>query len=294
MTNRLYCIFSLLIVLLVFVGCADEPDDQQGRDVHYCVSWAWQNGRSSSTRSISSALLEEDEGNPMVISPEDYPDEISVQCNGKSFTLTKASSLVECTTHTGFFKGYTSSYPLKDIEAKKGVTASATIDDGDELYCNTSDVQLDGTHLKFTLHHSKALIRFAFKVSEKYDKIRFIKVTGIKLNGNDCYVKDAVLAKDQLTYIAYAYVDPEVVTTSNLNTLACTYNIYDRDDATAAHLTREGVTATNTFTLGSLKDAHNNPVSEILAGYYYDLNVTLDPTYLYVMAEHDNKHITIE
>lgn len=285
----------MLITAFAVGSCSDDLE-QPERDVDFCVRAAWQNGLVSDrgTRAMTATDILTSGTSDIIISTEDYPDEIHVECNGKNFTLTKASPLTECATHTGFYNGYTSGYALKDIEVKKGVTATATIDGGDVLYSSTSDVELDGTHLKFTLHHSKALLRFAFKVSEKYDKLRVVKVTGISLNGNSCYVKDAVLAEDKLTYIAYAYVDPSAVTTSSTNTIACTYNIYDRDDATADHLTREGVTATNTFRLSTLKDAHDNTVSEIRAGYYYDLKVTLDPTYLYVMAEHDNKHITIE
>lgn len=59
-------------------------------------------------------------------------------------------------------------------------------------------------------------------------------------------------------------------------------------------LTRKGVVAKNTFTLNNVfSGSPAVKVTEIQAGYYYDLNVTLNPDYLYVLAEHDNKHITI-
>ena len=94
-------------------------------------------------------------------------------------------------------------------------------------------------------------------------------------------------------------------------TLECTYDIYENDivegldpnaegdkDALAAaldndlstHCTRRNVTATNTTTL---KMAFNNSSVDIKAGHYYDLKITINPEYLYVLAEHDNKHIVV-
>lgn len=83
-------------------------------------------------------------------------------------------------------------------------------------------------------------------------------------------------------------------------TLECTYDIYENDIVAAAldndlstHCTRRNVTATNTTTL---KMAFNSSVDDIKikAGHYYDLKITINPDYLYVLAEHDNKqHITI-
>ena len=95
-------------------------------------------------------------------------------------------------------------------------------------------------------------------------------------------------------------------------TLECIYDIYENDivegldpnaegdkDALAAaldndlstHCTRRNVTVTNTTTL---KMAFNSSSVKIKAGHYYDLKITINPDYLYVLAEHDNKqHITI-
>ena len=95
-------------------------------------------------------------------------------------------------------------------------------------------------------------------------------------------------------FVAYVYLDPVADVGTSSSIIKCTYNIYDKDAATDEHLTRKGVVARNTYKLGSLKDAKGNAVAEIRAGYYYDLRVTLNPDYLYVLSEHDNKHITIE
>lgn len=88
-------------------------------------------------------------------------------------------------------------------------------------------------------------------------------------------------------------------------TFVCTYDIYDKDagkiadftqgktptaaalTAAAAHLTRYNVTATNTVTLS------NASITAIKAGYYYDLYITINPDYLYVLSEHDNKHLIV-
>lgn len=290
----------ILPILTAFfaVACSDDLE-QAPTDVHFCIKAAWSNGRGVDTRAAISSLFADANKTDLVIAPEDYPSEIDVECNGKTFTLIKPTSLTVCDTHTGFFHGYTSSYPLKDIEAKKGVTATATMDGGDELYCENNDIELDGTHLKFTMHHKKTLLRFAFMVSDKYDQIRYIKITGIKFNDTDCAIVEKVLSKSSLRLIAYAYIDPTSFSVTKQNTLACTYNIYDKDalfdgsmteSALASHLTREGVVAQNTF---KLSDASSNTISELKAGYYYDLNITLNPDYLYVLSEHDNKHIVI-
>lgn len=283
-----------MVAALTAAACSEE-NEQVEDVVRFCVRAAWENGRGGATRAAITSLLDDDvaAGGEVALPSDAYPNEISVSCNGKDFKLTNSSTLEECTTHSGFFHGYVSEYPLKDIEAKKGVTATATIDEGDELYCEQKDVKLDGTHLKFTMHHKKALLRFAFKVSDKYDKIRYIKITGINLNGTDCAVVEKVLNNGNLKLIAYTYVDPTSFSINQQNTIECTYNIYDKDEATNEHLTRKDVTATNTFKLNNLKDG-STPINELKAGYYYDLRVTLNPDYLYVLSEHDNKHITIE
>lgn len=106
------------------------------------------------------------------------------------------------------------------------------------------------------------------------------------------------------------------ISTSTPITMQCTYDIYDKDiltgvdlaDANAvatalagdlsAHCTRRSVTATNTFKLGQFINStsggmQGTNISKLLAGHYYDLKITINPEYLYVLSQHDNKHITI-
>lgn len=301
----LHIIYILIGALSLFACSEDHLAEEQ--TVECCVRMDWSNGRGSGTRTLSS-LLENVPGDPprdLAILSKDYPEVINVKCNGKQFILSKPEELTPCPDHDGFYNGYISDYDIKDNEAKKGVTATATIDGGkDVLYSVAEDVELDGLHLLFTMHHSKALIRFGFRVHKDYDKIRYIKVTEIEFNDTPCSLEEKVLNKDGYLYVAYLYADPSF-NTSAQNTIKCTYNIYDKDaifdgeykmddETLASHLTREGVTATNTFKFSSLKDAGGSSISQLQSGYYYDLNVTINPDYLYVLSEHDNKHITIQ
>lgn len=317
----------LMLIALVTVAACSDDEVQRPREVDFCVRALWQDGLADgrTTRALSATNLLADVTSNIEISTDDYPDEIRVVCKKDAtevfpFTLTKRSA--SCSEHAGYWQ-YTPDFLFRDqLIRREDYTfhASAVIDDdGDPLTTNDGDRlegvadedDIDGTHMLLTLHHTKALLRFAFKVSEKYDKIRYIKVTGIKLNDAECYVKDVVLNKDNMTLIGYAYVDPTVVTISNKNTIECTYNVYDKDavfptasmtssEIAAAntelrkHLDREGVVAKNTFKLNGLKDASDNNVAKIQAGYYYDLRVTLNPDYLYVLSDHDEKHLTIE
>lgn len=312
----------MVLVVLAFVGCSDEPEMAYtgGQNVIFCVRATWHNGLAGSKS--SRALTATDILNPgmgeIKIGFDDYPAEIDVHCsNNTDFKLVKDGG-AECNTHHDYWN-YTTDAVYKDQEITRNeliFTATAVIDedddpdtptDGDRLECRVTKDNLVNRHLQFTLQHTKALLRFAFKVSEKYDKVRQILVTGIKLNGKDCVIVKKVLNKNDMTYIAYAYIDPAVVKTTYENTIECTYSIYDREasfpigevsDANisdnSTHLTREDVKARNTFRLGKLKDAGGNTISKILAGYYYDLKVTLNPDFLYVLTDHDNEHITIQ
>lgn len=90
------------------------------------------------------------------------------------------------------------------------------------------------------------------------------------------------------------------VSATTFITMECTYDIYENDIVgkelnadLSTHCTRRNVTATNAFTFSKLKDSNDSNVSKIQAGHYYDLYITINPDYLYVLSEHDNKHIVI-
>lgn len=278
--------------LLGLASCTEDQDMAE-QEVDVCVKMAWSNGRGGDTRAIPGYLTSLD-GADLPLPSEYYPTEITLTCHGSNYTLSRSAELVACTEHDGFYQGYTTDVPLTDNEARLGVIAAATTDmgnGGDELFAQRRDVELSGTHLLLTMHHSKALLRFAFQLSPDYDKIRSIQVTGISFNGNDCPIAEGrVLTAAGAQLVAYVYIDPKVVTTSYTNTVECTYSVYDQDGTP----TRQGVVARNQFSLGSLKDNADKAVTKIEAGYYYDLIVTLNPDYLYVLSDHDNKHLTIE
>ncbi len=164
-------------------------------------------------------------------------------------------------------------------------------------------------HLLFTLEHRTALLRLNFAVNPQYLKTRDIVLRNVTINdksfylGNDDNVggtSENKLPGKKLTSTAEVYSLAYVRTfgTDGLKvnsplTFKCTYDIYDKDQISDDHLTRKGVTATNTVTLEALSSA-SNPISELKPGHYYDLTITINPDYLYVLSEHDNKkHLSI-
>lgn len=303
---KLYKLIIAVLVLAFFASCSNDNDELSTKVVHFCVNAAWQNGRyGPSTRALTTTNLLDDAKSDIIIDFDDYPNQLQVKCSDgtDAFILNKRTA---CQNHTTFLT-YASDqeYKISDIQSKNlSFTATGYIDypEGDVVTGTATKENIEDDHLQLVLHHTKAMLRFAFKVDSRYDLIRFIKVTGISLNGSECTIVDKVLNTTTNQFIAYAYIDPKVVTTAYTNTILCTYDIYDKDADfvtipavdNSAHLTRKDVIAKNTFTLGSLKDATMAKVTEIKAGYYYDLKVTLNPDYLYVLSEHDNKHITIE
>lgn len=307
--------YILVLMAATMLAACHEDDDFAGQNVEFCVRAAWQNGLDGSvaTRALTSTDILADGTTDIVIATDDYPSTINVHCNdGNDFVLTKGAS--KCNNHPEYWS-YSTTVLYKDkmlVRHELEFNATAVVDAtntnpelGDVVEGSFDYRNLHDGHILLTLHHTKALVRFAFTVNDQYDKIRYIKVTGIKLNGTDCYVEEAVLNKGKMTLIAYAYINPShdaqgnaltgsgLISTDTENTIECTYNIYDKDDDSLDHLTRKDVVAKNTFKLNSLKDKSNNLVKEIKSGYYYDLKVTLNPDYLYVLSEHDNKHITI-
>lgn len=283
---RNYILF--LMTCGLFASCAEDSDLPEP-DVHFCVRAEWTEGRSMpqtrASEGITNTILAAGTSG-IDIPVTEYPETITVKDNDNTtqFSLAKGT---QCSSHEGFIIYNGNAGEVGDISGLT-LTATATLD-GEEL---SGTATTNGNHIQFTLHHTKALLRFAFKVDGNYDKIRQVKVTGISLNGSTCTIVDNVLSSAN-QIIAYSYIDPTVVTTSYENTIRCTYNIYDKDGVTDEHITRKDVIAENKFKLNSLKD-NSSPVTVIRAGYYYDLNITLNPDYLYVLSDHDNKHMTIE
>lgn len=203
-----------------------------------------------------------------------------------------------------------------------------TFSNNDFMYDHITNAEaenrIEGHHLKLQMKHAMAMLRLYFQVDADYDKVRKIVLREVTIKkddenkivfnsaGNTAFttIDEApgfLLTTKENTaaskLVAFCYMKPShdydetalswtnCISNGTPLTFQCTYDIYDKDEPiTADHCTRRNVTATNTTTL---KMAFNNSSVVIKAGHYYDLKITINPDYLYVLAEHDNKHITI-
>ncbi len=193
----------------------------------------------------------------------------------------------------------------------------------DHIVNAETEGRIDGHHLKLQMKHAMAMLRLFFQVDANYDKVRKIVLREVTIKkgdenkivfngaGNTAFstIDEApgfLLTTKENTaskLVAFCYMKPShdydetalswtnCISNGTSLTFQCTYDIYDKDDITAEHCTRKGVTATNTTTLNMV---FNSSAVEIKAGHYYDLMITINPDYLYVLSEHDNKHLTIQ
>ena len=284
MYNYLRFYILILMAAFVVVSCSDDLE-QETQNVDYCVRAVWQNGLDgSTTRALATTDILANGTNDIIIDSKDYPGIIQVTCSdGNSFVLTKGQTL--CSTHGDYWQ-YTPSVFYKDKDIQRDnltFTATATIDTetgtGDLLTGTADKDGIKGNHLLLSLHHTQALLRFAFKVVDKYDAIRLIKVKDLQLNGTSCALVDNVLSKER-QLIGYTYVNPEAAT----YTFSSTFDIYDKHGTTPEHLVKANVKAENTFSLGK----PGSSIATLSAGKYYDLNVTLRPDSLGILSDHDN------
>ena len=154
-------------------------------------------------------------------------------------------------------------------------------------------------HLLFTLHHRSSLLRLHFGASEKYLTIRDIVLRSVSINDEDLTLTNTSYIDDgygrQLTTMKpFAYTFPNPSTDISKLEFKCVYDIYDKDQTFSGHRTRKGVMATNRVDLSSLPGLSLDSNRKLKPGHYYDFEITIDPDYLYVLSEHDNKqHLTI-
>lgn len=286
-------------MLLACVACSDEME-QDNQFVHFCVRAAWQDGRAENnmTRASINTNILAGGTSDIVIDKGDYPESIEIACSDNTKFHLTTTTFPDCSEHKDYISygcdlDRDKRYTIDAIQTKNlTFTATCTLVDGDLLEGTASYETIRDNHIQLALHHTQALIRFAFKVDTDYDKIRTIELTGIKLNGVEALLKEKAILTTQHSPLGYVYVAP-TTSVSTKNTIECTYNIYDKDQVSADHITRKGVTATNVFSFGNLKMG-TDVVRQLQAGYYYDLNITINPDYLYVLAEHDNKHLMVE
>lgn len=174
-------------------------------------------------------------------------------------------------------------------------------------------------HALIDLKHYTSMLRLFYGYSTKYAKVRNIVLRQVKINSLDGTKKVNTLdlaERARFTTIdgapgfllstaskafGYLYVnpDPDKILVSTRLSLECTYDIYDDEafdsdgnpiaDDISAHCTRKAVTVlSSAFTLKSAS------ISKLESGKYYDLNVTINPDYLYVLSEHDEGHLTVK
>ena len=155
-------------------------------------------------------------------------------------------------------------------------------------------------HILFDLKHHTALLRLYFNASDKYLKIRDIVLREVYINDEKLTLtltdhidgSDGLQLQSYLLPFAYTFPNPSVDVTKLK--FKCVYDIYDKDQLSSDHCTRKGIVATNTVNLtnltGNSLSLENNKLKR---SNYYDFNITIDPDYLYVLSEHDNKHLAI-
>lgn len=173
----------------------------------------------------------------------------------------------------------------------------------EDTYYTGEDDETNGkykNHLLFTLHHASSLLRLHFGASAKYLTIRDIVLRSVSINDEDLTLTNTSYIDDgyglQLTTMQpFAYTFPNPSTDISKLEFKCVYDIYDKDPTFSGHRTRKGVMATNRVNLASLLSSSALEGGKLKPGYYYDFKITIDPDYLYVLSEHDNKqHLTIK
>ncbi len=174
-------------------------------------------------------------------------------------------------------------------------------------------------HVLFDLKHYTAMLRLFYGYSTEYAKVRNIVLRKVKINRlnsagtkkvSSCDLDDRTrfttidgapgfrLSTESAAF-GYVYVNPDSVSVTTKLSLECTYDIYDDEafdsdgkpvaEDISTHRTRKDVTAVSSaFTLKSAS------ITKFESGKYYDLNVTINPDYLYVLSEHDDKPVTVQ
>lgn len=323
-----YAAYILLAASFEIAGCTDDQEEWVDDDapLSIAVTASWQNGRENGeTRSLPDFIKED----PLT-TPEWICIDLPTSLGGSFYAKKVSEQSSDVEGYTPFHEFYRAGVKLdkcpitRNMAGTTDITAYYRLDYGkapdpasftpfqlsnipeigptDYLSSEVVRYTAETTprdHLLFTLKHRTALLRLKFAVDQKYLKVRDIVLRKIKINNHNVDFIDYSKLDDSngnrltetASFIAFAYIKPDATdfSLSNLWTFECTYDIYDKDGISAAHLTRKDVTARNNVNMTSLLSSEN-----LEAGKYYDLTITINPDYLYVLSEHDNKHITIE
>lgn len=280
--ERLVRHISISILCILLAGCESPRLQDQ---VAYGIAIMGQQTRSIADDILSAA------GGPISIAITDYPERIDVRCSdGNTFVLERTGAICDTHTEKAYLQykatGLTSPYVIERI-GEKTFSAKAVVDGGDTLVC--SEARLEEGHLLFDLQHTRALVRIGMQTVARYDKIRSIYVDSVACDGKAIdYLANSVLSTT-MQYIGYCYVAPIAISEmSGTHRLTCRYTVYDQDANETEHATRRDVMKTNAYAWNKLT-AGGQPVTEIEAGHYYDLCITINPDSLFVLSDHDNK-----
>lgn len=224
---------------------------------------------------------------------------------GMSSSLVKASADEAELTITGM-KPITTD----DICIITGVKESETgLKEGSFSWSQT--IEGDDYYIYLLLNHLYASVRFSMKIDEEYAQLRIIKlksmtlgtnkeivnatvslthnttgeipITGVSYTGTGGSSEEVIFSDDEGT--ALNHQTATVVnacfapTLSSHLTLVSTYDVYDR----YGNLIREGCTATNKI-----------PDLEASRGKMVQLNLTVTPSYLYVLSDPDLDNPTVK
>lgn len=227
------------------------------------------------------------------------------KATGMSSTLTKSTADAATLTITGM-KAITTD----DICIITGVNDSETgLKEGSFSW--SEGVLEDDYYIYMLLNHLYASLRFSMKVDATYAELRTIKLKSMTLSTNISSVNATISLTHNttgaipitgVTYtptgstsevvifsdddgLALSPVTPKVIdgcfapTLSGDLTLTTSYDVYDRN----GNLVRANCTATNKL-----------PVLEATRGQRLQLNLTVSPTYLYVLSDPDLDNPTIK
>lgn len=324
-----YSAYILLAASFEIAGCTDNQEEWVDDDapLSIAVTASWQNGREENeTRALPAFITADVLKTPP---PEWVYIALPSSLGNTNFYVANASSTADIATYIHYEDFYSKDgtkldkSPITRNLAQTGdITAYYKLENGAAVdpktftpfstlpdISNCDFISSDPTrypveeghrdHLLFTMYHRTALLRLKFAVNPNYLKVRDIVLRKITINNQNVdFIDYSILdgsdgnkLSSTPSFIAFAYINPSETTTFGFNTLwtfECTYDIYDKDEISATHLTRKGVTARNNVNMTSLLSSEN-----LEAGKYYDLTITINPDYLYVLSEHDNKHITI-
>ena len=227
------------------------------------------------------------------------------KATGMSSTLTKSTADAATLTITGM-KAITTD----DICIITGVKDSETgLKEGSFSW--REDVLDDDYYIYMLLNHLYASLRFSMKVDATYAELRTIKLKSMTLSTNKSSVNATISLThnttgtspvSSVTYTTLGTSDAAVLfdndegvaldkttatvidgcfapTLSGNLTLTTSYDVYDR----YGNLVRANCTATNKL-----------PVLEATRGQRLQLNLTVSPTYLYVLSDPDLDNPTIK